>query len=118
VGPDNRLIEEAPVDAPGREELSGVPGVISFFDLYALVSWIVPDEHFRLPETREPVKEFSTRAGHPGDREFMSTGSPLCSTRLFVRSTLTYSGFVHTNIPLTGSRNRLLSFLPEEAGPR
>ena len=84
---------------------------------YTLLSWIVPEEHLRLPEAIELVREFSMRAGHPCDREFMSTGSALCSTRLFLRSPLRGSGFAYTHIPLTASRERLLSFLPEEADP-
>lgn len=85
---------------------------------YTLISWIVPEECFT-PGAVELVESLIPRTDHhPCDREYMSTGNALCSTRLFLETRLECHGKAFIQVPLTGEETAFRAFLPREADAR
>ena len=83
---------------------------------FTLVSFIVPDEDFRPGEAIPFLRALSPGVSHPCDREFMSTVSTACSSRIFVKTDLGRTGHGYTFIPLHENFSELHAFVPEDSG--
>jgi radical SAM superfamily enzyme YgiQ (UPF0313 family) len=85
---------------------------------FTLVSWIMPEEAFRINKTAEFITSAGIGKAHPIDSEYMDTFTPKRSCQLFLKGNTANGGCIYTQIPLHPDPSRpIWAALPEDAGP-